>query len=78
MEVQEQCTTSARSFEHLNAYERGIIKALLGEKRSIRYIARQLGRHPSTISREIKRGTVKQRRSDLTEYEAYYPETGQA
>lgn len=78
MEVQEQCTTSRQSFEHLNAHERGMIKALLGEKRSIHYIARQLGRHPSTILREIRRGTVKQRRSDLTEYEAYYPETGQA
>lgn len=78
MEVQEQHTTSARSFKHINKYERGIIKGLLAEQRSIRYIARQLNRHPSTIMREIRRGTVKQRRSDLTEYEAYYPETGQA
>ncbi|XEQ94318.1 IS30 family transposase ISTki1 [Sporomusa carbonis] len=78
MEVQEQCTTSARSFEHLSEYEHGMIKALLDEKRSIRYIARQLGRHPSTILREIRRGTVKQLRSDLTEFKAYYPETGQA
>lgn len=78
MEVQEKCTTTARSFTHLNEYERGKIKALLDEKRSIRYITQQLGRHPSKILRKIKRGTTKQRRTDLTEYETYYPETGQA
>jgi len=47
-----------RSFKHLNAYERGQIAALYKEGKSIRYIAKQLARAPSTISREIKRGTV--------------------
>jgi IS30 family transposase len=67
-----------RSFKHLNAYERGQIAALHKEGKSIRYIAKQLGRAPSTISREIKRGTVTQLRSDLSTYEAYFPEAGQA
>jgi len=55
-----------------------MIKAFLNENRSMSYIAKQLGRHVSTITREVKRGTVKQRRSDLTEYEEYFPETGEA
>lgn len=78
MGVQEQHTTSRRSFKHLNEYERGMIKGYLLEKRSIRYIARQLNRHPSTILREIQRGTTKQRRSDWSVYSTYFPETGQA
>lgn len=72
------CNTGTRKFEHLNSYERGIICALLNEGKSIRYIARQLGREPSTISREIKRGTALQLKSNLETYEAYFPETGQA
>lgn len=78
MTVQVKHTTTARSFKHLSRYERGMIFALLKEKRSIRYIAHQMKRSQSTISREIKRGTTAQLRSDLTTYEAYFPETGQA
>ena len=78
MTVQAQHTTTVRSFTHLALQERGMIFALLKEKRSIRYIARQLQRNPGTISREVKRGTTTQLRSNLTPYEAYFPETGQA
>lgn len=78
MAVNTKDITSARTFQHLNAYERGNIQALLGERRSLRYIAHQLNRHPSTISREVKRGTTTQRRTDLTTYATYFPETGQA
>jgi len=76
--AQHNCTTKPRSFKHLNVYERGQIAALHKEGKSIRYIAKQLGRAPSTISREIKRGTVTQLKSDLSTYEAYFPEAGQA
>ena len=76
--AQYNCTTKCRSFKHLSVYERGKIAALYKEGKSIRYIARQLGRAPSTISREIKRGTVTQLKSDLSTYEAYFPEAGQA
>lgn len=76
--AQYNCTTKRRSFKHLNVYERGKIAALLAEKKSLRYIAKQLGRNVSTISREIKRGTVTQLRYDLSTYEAYFPEAGQA
>ncbi len=78
MTVQAQHTTTVRSFTHLALQERGMIFALLKEKRSIRYIAHQLQRNPGTISREVKRGTTTQLRSNLTTYEAYFPETGQA
>ena len=70
--------TPIRSFKHLKSYERGEIFALLKEGKSIRYIAKKLGRSPSTISREIKRGTVSQLKSDLSYYSSYFPETGQA
>mgnify|MGYP001770997952 CR=1 FL=1 len=76
--VHNNCTTKKRSFKHLSSYERGEIYALLKEGRSIRYIAKKLNRSPSTISREIKRGTTTQLRSDLSSYTSYFPETGQA
>ncbi|NLO83720.1 MAG: helix-turn-helix domain-containing protein [Clostridiales bacterium] len=44
------------------------IDPLYKEGKSIRYIARQLDRAPSTISREIKRSTVTQLKSDLSTY----------
>ena len=76
--VHNNDTTKKRSFKHLSSYERGEIYALLKEGRSIRYIAKKLNRSPSTISREIKRGTTTQLRSDLSSYTSYFPETGQA
>lgn len=78
MAVITKDTTSARSFKHLNPVRRGMIFALLKEGRSLRHIAKQVGCHVSTISREIARGTTTQRRSDWSTYEAYFPETGQA
>lgn len=71
-------STSTRTFKHLSIIERSMIFALVQEGRSRRYIAKQLGRHVSTISREITRGTTTQRRSDWTTYKAYFPETGQS
>ena len=53
-------TTSRRKFKHLSAFERGKISALLDQGLTFRAIARELGRHPSTIAREIKRGTTTQ------------------
>ena len=51
-------TTPRRKFKHLSAFERGKISALLDQGLTFRAIARELGRHPSTIAREIKRGTT--------------------
>jgi IS30 family transposase len=41
---------------HLSAEERLVIEKLGSEGKSIRAIARHLGRDPSTISREVNRG----------------------
>ena len=78
MALTNKSNTSARTFKHLSEFDRGKIKALLEEGLSPAQIARRLGRHRSTISREINRGTTTQLRSDLTTYKAYFPETGQA
>jgi len=78
MAVKSKYITTVHSFKHLSVFERGQIAALLKEGKTKRYIAKMLGRSPSTISREIKRGTVTQMRSDLSTYEDYYPETGYA
>lgn len=78
MAVQYKSTTIKRKFKHLSVYERGQIAALVKEGKTLHYIAKKLGRSPSTISREIKRGTTIQMRSDLSTYKEYFPETGQA
>jgi IS30 family transposase len=69
--------TKERTFSHLTAFDRGQIQALRNEGKTLQAIADAIGYHKSTISRELKRGTVTQRSSDLSEYEAYFPETGQ-
>ncbi|ATW27617.1 IS30 family transposase [Candidatus Formimonas warabiya] len=78
MALKEKNNTSARNFKHLSTYERGSIFALLKEGHTKNAIAKKLGRHRSTILREINRGTTIQRRTDLTSYVTYFPETGQA
>ncbi|WP_415917553.1 helix-turn-helix domain-containing protein [Xylanivirga thermophila] len=47
------CNTGTHKFKYLNLYRRGIICALLNKGKSIRYIARQLGRNPGTIEFHI-------------------------
>ena len=78
MTVQSEHTTTARSFKHLSLSERGAIFALIHENRSIRYIAKRLKRTPSTVCREIRRGTTVQLRTGRIPYQGYFPETGQA
>lgn len=43
------------SYKHLSTFERGSIEVLYKKGYSIRQIAKQLGRSPATISRELKR-----------------------
>lgn len=71
-------TTTQKSYTHLTPFERGKISILLKEGKNQSDIARALGRDKSTISREIKRGTVTQKRTDLTTFEVYLPDTAQA
>ena len=60
---QEQYTTKKRKYAHLNLCERKEIERCFKAGYSIGAIARALGRHKSTISREIKRGSVIQRKA---------------
>lgn len=76
--AQPNHNTQKRNFKHLTSFERGQILALRKEGKSLQEIGDAIGHHKSTVCRELQRGTVTQRRSDLTEYKAYYPETGQA
>src|SRR5690606_4232930 len=76
--AQQHSTTALRTFSHLSPYERGKISVLRREGKSLQAIADAIGRHKSTISRELKRGTTTQMRTDLTTYEVYIPDTGQA
>ena len=51
-------TTYRRKFKNIAEFERGKISALIDQGLTVRAIARELGRHPSTIARKIKRGTT--------------------
>ena len=73
---------------HLNSKEREIIERLLREGSNKGEIARLLHRDKSTIKREIKRGTVQQKKRNPTvskkpghpeyvEYRAYFADFGQ-
>ncbi len=53
-------STRNSSYSHLSATERGEIAAYLKMGKKPIEIARLLGRHRSTICREIKRGSVDQ------------------
>lgn len=46
--------TSTSVFSHLTLDQRGQIKALREEGRTIQYIADAIGVHRSTVSRELK------------------------
>lgn len=75
--AQSYNNTKNRTFAHLTAINRGQIQALYKQGKTLQIIADEIGCHKSTISRELKRGSVTQRRSDLTEYTAYFADTGQ-
>lgn len=73
-------STKNASYSHLSASERGEISAYLKMGKKPSEIARLLGRHRSTITREIKRGTVTQvqdKNGKRTYYEAYFADSGQ-
>lgn len=60
---QQNDTTKSRKSQHLNQAERAIIERQLSMGTPKKQIARLLGRSISTIRREIKRGTVVQRKT---------------
>jgi IS30 family transposase len=75
--AQSNSTTALRSFKHLTTYDRGKIAALHAEGKSMQDIADAVGCHKSTISRELKRGTVTQKKTGGKLVEIYFPDTGQ-
>jgi IS30 family transposase len=75
--AQTHSTTKKCTFKHLNAFDRGKIAALHEVGLSMQAIADQVGCDKSTISRELKRGTVTQMKTGRTFYETYFPDTAQ-
>lgn len=64
-------------FKDLTLKERFYIEKGLKKGMSITELSKDLNRAYNTIKSEIKRGTVMQRRSDLSEYEIYLADAGQ-
>ena len=78
--MSKENSTTKSSYNHLSAIERGKIEALHKQGKSQTEIARLMGRNRSTISRELKRGTVTQmkiKNEKLIYYKEYFAETGQ-
>ena len=66
------------NYKHLTWRERLIIETRLKDGWSKQRIADELGRHVSTICREIKRGLGIQRTTELIDRERYIPDIAQA
>ncbi|KIL53441.1 hypothetical protein KP77_04170 [Jeotgalibacillus alimentarius] len=73
--AQSNSSTEQKTFKHLSDAERGEISAYLNLGLSLRQIAKRTGRHPSTISRERKRGTVVQLDTNRKPFAKYFPDT---
>lgn len=74
--TQTDSNTKRRTFTHLTEIERGQIAAYLDQNLSLREIARRLGRDVSTISREKKRGTIRQIDTLRKPYKKYFADVG--
>ena len=75
--TQGDCIVPSRKGKHINESERQQIEYWRIKGKSITEIATLLQRHRSTIHRELKRGTVTNKRSDLTEYQVYRAQRAQ-
>lgn len=70
MDYNDSTTSSHKKGSHLSYEDRVTIQLRLKDKKSIRSIAREIGRSPSTISNEIKRGTVTLYHGSVHRYKA--------
>ena len=68
---------SSRQFRHITERERYTIETMLKLGKKPQEIAEEIGKSRSTVYAEIKRGTVKQRNTDLTETEVYLADVAQ-
>lgn len=66
-----------RQFKHITERERYLIEAMRKCGKGAKEISEELGRSRSTIYAEIKRGTVKQRKSNLQEVSIYLADYAQ-
>lgn len=62
-------------YKHLTPSNKGQIQAYRNESKSIRFIAKMLGKNPSTISRELKRNSVTQMDSSYAFKNLYIADT---
>lgn len=71
-------TITPSHYKQLTLDERGQIQALKQAGYSVTQIAESVNRHKSTISRELKRGTVDQIHGTGKHFQQYYAEAGAA
>ena len=62
-------------YKHLTPSNKGQIQAYRNEGKSIRFIAKMLGKNPSTISRKLKRNSVTQMDSSYAFKNLYIADT---
>ena len=80
MNMSTNHSTKNPSYSPLSASERGEISAYLKMGKKTAEIAQLLGRHRSTICREIRRGSVSQvqdKNGKRTYFSAYFADSGQ-
>lgn len=75
--MQRQYIAKRRKGKHLTEVERAKIEVYLKEKKTKSYIAKAIGVSERTIYREIKRGTIILKNSDLSERKVYCYDVGQ-
>lgn len=76
MTITEYNTSECKN-KRLNEFERGQIEALTKEGLSANAIAKRLVRSYSTITREMKRGSVEQIKHPKKRVSIYYADCGQ-
>lgn len=69
--TQEDCISPSRKGKHINESERQQIEYWRRKGMSVAQVATLLQRHRSTVYRELKRGTVINKRSDWSEFRVY-------
>jgi len=74
----DNSTTEGKKYTHLSEKDRYKIEALIESKKTVSEIAALLGRNPSTIHREIKRGMIKRIQHDWTLKKKYRANVAEA
>jgi IS30 family transposase len=76
-EINNNTNQNKKQYTHLSYGERVRIEVLYKNKKSIREIAKDLKRSPSTILKELERGTVEQMKSNRKTISRYFANVGQ-